>query len=349
MQYQNYLEDVPGKEAYRLSYSPLPGFGNALISPWVIVTGASGTVYQFMRGYGVGDPTVVLNFGAFRGTGVLDEQAPLVYSFSDLPVMEKFAVSETDDAVIYSSKHHTLSLGAKGFEWTDADGGIELHASLLGQPCTFVIPQQDGMDYPMLSRSHLGWVTGKINGDAVEGLWMHDHMYSEPGLTFLNSRFLHRVHNYWMNWLVEYDDGTFEGGHAWRGKPGTEFAAAHHYVDGHSVARTDARITAELTDRGSIHTLRLELGDDVSVDFEQHGSLDWPIHTYGTVRSISRTKKVKRSWNYTEHFPLNWQLVEDYQHTAAQLYGRFPSFQKIVANGVIRDGKLVFNRQGSLG
>lgn len=342
MHYRNYLEDTPTKDAYRLSHVPVTGLGTALISPWVVVTGASGAVYQFMRGYGVGDPTAVLNFGAFRGNGHLDQQAPLVYPFSALPAVEKFTVAETDDAVIYASKHHRLSLGAKGFEWTDADGGIELHASLLGQPCTFAIPQQPGMEHPMLSRSHLGWVTGTIDNDPVEGIWMHDVMYSTPGLTFLESHFLRDVHNYWMNWLVEYEDGSLEGGHAWRGKPGTGFAAAHHYVDGHSIARTDARITAEFTDRGSIHTLRLHLGDDVSVDFEQHGSLDWPIHSYGTVRSISCPKKVKRSWNYTEHFPLNWKLVEDYQHSSARLFGKFPSFQTIVADGVIRDGRLVF-------
>jgi hypothetical protein len=344
MYYHNYLEDAPSKDAYRMSYEPVSGLGTALISPWVIVNGASGATYQFMRGYGVSDPSVVLNFGTFKGNGVLDAQGPLVYPFTELPVLETFTVSETDDAVVYASKHHTLSLGAKGYEWIDADGRIELHGSLLGQPCTFWIPQQQGMDYPMLSRSHLGWVTGVIDGDPVEGLWMHDQMYSTPGLPFLESGFLRYVHNYWMNWLIEYEDGSFEGGHAWRGKPGTDFAAAHHYIDGRSIARSDARISAEFTDRGSIHTVRLQLGDDVSVEFEQHGSFDWPIHTYGTVKSISRDKKVKRSWNYTEHFPLNWQLVEDYLHAAARLYGKFPSFQGIVRDGVIRNGKLVFGK-----
>jgi hypothetical protein len=343
MRYHNYLEDTPTKEEFRTSHIPAPGLGNALISPWVIVNGASGAVYQFMRGYGVAEPSVVLNFGAFKGAGTLDEQAPLVYPFSELPVMEKFTIAETDDAVTYSSKHHALSLGAKGFEWTDADHRIELQASLLGQPCTFWIPQQKGMEHPMLSRSHLGWVTGVIDGDPVEGLWTHDHMYSTPGLAFLDSRFLLNVHNYWMNWLVEYEDGAFEGGHAWRGRPGTNFAAAHHYVDGHSIARSDARLSVDFTDRGSIRTLRLQLGDDVSVEFEQQGSLDWPIHSYGTVKSISRSAKVKRSWNYTEHFPLNWQLVEDYQHASARLFGKFPSFQGIVANGAVRNGKLIFD------
>jgi hypothetical protein len=259
-------------------------------------------------------------------------------------VVEKFSVTETDDAVIYASKHHTLILGVKGYEWIDANGRIQLNASPLGQPCTFWIPQQPGMDYPMLSRSHLGWVTGVIDGDPVEGLWMNDQMYSTPGLPLLESRFLHCVHNYWLNWLVESEDDTFEGGHAWRGKPGTNFTAAHHYADGQSVARTDARISADFTERGSIRTLRLQLGDDLKIEFDQHGSLDWPIHSYGTVKSIWRHKKVKRSWNYTEHFPLNWQLIEDYQHSSARLFGKFPSLQDIVSDGVIRDGKLVFAR-----
>lgn len=344
MQYLNYLDDVPTTEAYRLSHQPVTGYGTVLISPWVIVTGESGTHYQFMRGYGVSDKSTVVNFGAFRGNGVLDAQGPLVFPFSEHPAVERFTVSETAAAVTYAGPSHSFSIGTDGYEWSDAGGRIQLHGELLGQPCTFWIPEQDGMEHPMLSRSHLGYVRGVIDGDPVEGLWMHDQMYSRPGLSFIDTRFLRSVHNFWMNWLVEYEDGTYEGGHAWRGRPGTGFAAAHHYVDGCSVARTDARIDVDFTDRGSVSTLRLSLGQDLTVDFEQHGSLDWPIHTYGTVKSISRDKKVVRSWNYSEHFPLNWHLIEDYQLASARLFGKYPSFQGLLQNAVVRDGRIAYGR-----
>lgn len=345
MHYMNYLEDVPDKDSYRLSHQPQAGYGNVLISPWVIVTGASGTHYQFMRGYGISDKTTVVNFGAYKGNGVLDAQGPLVYPFSEHPAVEKYTVSETEDAVTYAGPTHSFTIGTTGYDWTDANGRIQLHGELLGQPCTFWVPEQDGLDHPMLSRSHLGTVTGTIDGDPVEGLWMHDHMYSTPGTSFIDTKFLGNIHNFWMNWLVQYDDGTYEGGHAWRGRPGTGFAAAHHYVDGHSIARTDAKIDVDFTERGSISTLRLTLGDDVSIEFEQHGSLDWPIHTYGTVKSISRDKKVVKSWNYSEHFPLNWELVEEFQTASARLYGRYPSFQGMLENASLRNGKIVFNRR----
>jgi hypothetical protein len=42
------------------------------------VNGASGTTDQFMRGYGIADSSAVLNFGAFKGNGILDAQGPLV-------------------------------------------------------------------------------------------------------------------------------------------------------------------------------------------------------------------------------------------------------------------------------
>jgi hypothetical protein len=341
LRYLNYLEDWPGKDGYRISFTP-KGLCTSLICPWIIVTGESGKVYQFMRGYGIADPSLVLTFGGYVGNGVLDIQGDLLYSFRELPAAEPFHIRETPDEVLYGSAHHELSLADAAFRWKDADGRIDVHARPIGQPATFWIPQQDGMPHAMLSRSHLGLVAGSIDDDPVRGLWTHDHMYSTPGVPFMETEFVKRVHNYWMNWLVEYSDGSYEGGTAWRGKPGTGFAAAHHVVDGVSTARSDARISAEWTDRGSVSVLRLTLGSDVEIEFEQHGSFDWPIHTYGTVCSISREKQVVRSWNYTEHFPHNFGLVEDLQRYDAALRGRYPSLQGMMEGARVVDGRLVY-------
>ena len=341
--YYSYLEDWPSKDGYRFSHMT-KNLGVSLICPWVILTGDSGKTYQFMRGYGVNHPTEVLTFGGYVGNGELDRQGDLLYTFKELPAVERFQVSETDTAITYASQHHRLTLGQSGYAWVDADGRIDLKVDPLGQPMTYWIPQQEGMPHPTLSRSHLGWVTGTIDNDPVTGLWTHDHMYSTPGLTFMESEFIRRVHNFWMNWLVEYEDGTIEGGTAWTGRPGTGFTAAHHYVDGQSHARSDAHITVEWTERGSVDTLNLTLGEDLAVEFDQHGSFDWPIHSYGTAKTISRDKPIKRSWNYSEHFPLNFGLIEDLQRDFAAAHGRYPSLQGLMEGARVESGNVVLSR-----
>jgi hypothetical protein len=344
VRYHNYVDSAPTVESFRLSHTPRPGLGIALIMPWVVVTGQTGTTYQFLRGYGLPERNTVLNFGVYRGTDELDKQAPLLIPFSEHPPVEPLMVTEDDEAVTYSTRSHELRLGVKGFDWRDANGRVNLHAELLGRPCAFWIPEQDGVQHPLLSRSHFGRVRGTIDGDQVDGIWMHDHIYSRPSLSFLETDFTRVLHNYWMNWLVEYDDGSVEGGYAWRGRPGTGFAAAHHYTDGVSTARTDARLTFSRTERGSIDHVTLQLGRDLTVEFAQHGSLDWPIHTYGSVVAISREKAVRRSWNYTEFFPSNWGLVEDYQLAHAKLFGRYPSLQRMLEQSHIADDAIVFAR-----
>ncbi len=78
-----------------------------------------------------------------------------------------------------------------------------------------------------------------------------DYIYSRPGAMWTEMGMLTKPHNLWLNWLVEYDDGGYEGGYAWRGRPGTGFAAAHHVVDEVSTARSDAEMVTHFTGRGS--------------------------------------------------------------------------------------------------
>jgi hypothetical protein len=168
------------------------------------------------------------------------------------------------------------------------------------------------------------------------------YIYSRPDAMWTEIGMLTKLHNLWLNWLVEYEDGSYEGGYAWRGRPGTGFAAAHHVIDGVSVARSDARVVPHFTERGSVRSVELHLGDEVSVDLPQAGSTDWPPHTCGTRASTSRGKRVARSWNFTEFFPLNWQAVADYQEAHRRLFGRYPSFQRLMTGVRIEDQRLVF-------
>jgi hypothetical protein len=194
-------------------------------------------------------------------------------------------------------------------------------------------------------RSHLGKATGTLDGEPVEGLFMLDYIYSRPDAMWTEMGMLTKLHNVWLNWLVEYDDGGYEGGYAWRGRPGTGFAAAHHVVDGVSTARSDAEVTTHFTGRGSVSRVELALGRDATFTLEQDGSTDWPLHTCGTVASSSGAagRSIAKSWNYTEFFPLNWAAVADYQAAHRGLYGRYPSFARLMKNARIKDQFLVFD------
>ena len=84
---------------------------------------------------------------------------------------------------------------------------------------------------------------------------------------------------------------------------------------------------------------------DASLTLEQAGSTDWPLHTCGTVGSSSAAgpRTIARSWNYTEFFPLNWSAVADYQAAHHALFGRYPSFARLMKNARIKDQVLVFD------
>jgi hypothetical protein len=131
--------------------------------------------------------------------------------------------------------------------------------------------------------------------------------------------------------------------------PGLDFTAAHHVVDGVSRARPDAAMTLHRTERGSIDSLTLDLGGELHIEFEQQGSYDWPIHTYGTKARVSRDKTVARSWCYMENMPLNWGLVEEYQLVSARLKGRYPSLQRVLEGASVVDGRIVYAGAGDAG
>jgi len=86
----------------------------------------------------------------------------------------------------------------------------------------------------------------------------------------------------------------------------------------------------------------LGLGTDASLVLAQAGSTDWPLHTCGTVVEINRDKPIAKSWNYTEFFLLNWHAVADYQAAHLGLFGRYPSFARLMRDARIVDQRLVF-------
>ncbi|HEU5392677.1 MAG TPA: hypothetical protein VFV73_42985 [Streptosporangiaceae bacterium] len=58
-------------------------------------------------------------------------------------------------------------------------------------------------------------------------------------------------------------------------------------------------------------------------------------------------RRIVKNWNYTEFFPLNWAAVADYQAAHHALYGRYPSFARLMKNARIKDQFLVFEELNS--
>jgi hypothetical protein len=341
MRYATFIEGPPRLDMFDLTHT-VDGLASILVCPWVVVTGESGATYNVMRAIGMEDKNQSLNFGSYRGADTFDTNAPLAVSFADQPVIEDFWHERGPASVAYAGSTFRYECFEDKVSWSEAGGRIKLGVTPLGDVCSLRIPEQSGLPHPFLYRSFFGTVTGEIDSDPVVGLYQLDHIYSRPEINFRESGWADLVHNYWMNWLIEYEDGTREGGHAWQGMPGTDFTAAHHVSNGVSTARPDARMEYHRTERGSIDSLVLELGQDLRVEFQQQGSFDWPIHTYGVAASTSRDKPIKRSWCYMENMPVNWGLVEEYQLVAAKLRGRYPSLQKVLEGSKVVDGRLVF-------
>jgi hypothetical protein len=345
MRYHVYLEDEPTLESYRLSHRPRENYAPVFICPFVVLTDGSGRMYNAMRGIQGQSKNETLNMGVYRLDGRLDAQCPVLFPYADNPISERYSITESADTVSYVGDTWRYDFGVDEYRWIDGGGRMDLTAKRLGQVCTFWVPEQDGYEYPQMLRSHLGKATGTIDGEPVEGLFMLDYIYSRPDAMWTEMGMLTKLHNLWLNWLVEYEDGSYEGGYAWRGRPGTGFTAAHHVVDGVSSARSDAEVRTQVTERGTVSKVDLGLGRDTTLVLEQLGSTDWPLHTCGTVSSTNRDKKIVKSWNFTESFPLNWHTVADYQAAHHALFGRYPSFARLMQDARVEDQRLVFDRR----
>jgi hypothetical protein len=342
LRYHVYLEDEPTLESYRLSHQPRAGYAPVFICPFVVLTDGQGRLYNAMRGIQGQSKNETMNMGVYRLDGRLDDQCPVLFPYSENPIAERYRITEDGEFVSYVGETWRFDFAPGRYRWVDGSGRLSLEAVRLGQVCTFWVPEQDGYEYPQMLRSHLGKATGVLDGEPVEGLFMLDYIYSRPDAMWTEMGMLTKLHNLWLNWLVEYEDGGYEGGYAWRGRPGTGFAAAHHVVDGISTARSDAEVVTHFTERGTVTRVDLSLGREVSLTLEQAGSTDWPLHTCGTVGTISRERRIARSWNYTEFFPLNWHAVADYQAAHLGLFGRYPSFARMMQGARIVDQRLVF-------
>jgi hypothetical protein len=339
MDYYSYIERPP-LDAFALQHAPRPELAKMVVTWWMQVTGESGNAYNLIRAIGMPTKDVIRSFGALRGSGNIDVRADPFVAHAELPPAEPFWTETRADAIVYCGSSFEITMTADGYRWLDASGRIDLTAERLGDACSVWIPPQPGCAPGFLDRSHLCIVAGTIDGDPVRGTFMDDHLYSAPGATMRDVGFAGTIENYWTHWLVEYDDGSLEGGAAWRGDPATGFTHAHHYVDGHSRARRDGTINIERNAHGSMTQLTLAF-PEATFTFAQDGSYDWPFHTYGRLVCSSRDKTVARSWQYIENWPTNMNAIDDYQTAYAHLYGRGYSMRRLIDGARFKDETLI--------
>ena len=90
--------------------------------------------------------------------------------------------------------------------------------------------------------------------------------------------------------------------------------------------------------------MTLALGSD-GRELEQAGSLDWPLHTCGTVSSISSGREQGQAAGTTPILPAQLVGGRRLPGGAPALYGRCPSFKRLMEGAQIKDQFLVFDER----
>ena len=308
--YEVFIEQ-PTLDFYRQGYSPREDYTITGLWVAVIVTGASGKRYTGERGFGEIAEGIAHTYKLMElNEQNLDDFSPELYPELPNEQMEPYQYSESADAVHRVGENVRLDSRVGSYDWYDAKGRWEIHVELVGQACTFWVPEQEGIPVPIQHRSQIGKAMGQINGDPVEGWGYIDANYSHPGVLYFNLPLIRKLEKQWSMWLVEYTDGEIDAGFAWKGRGDTGFSAGHLIRNGVSTAVPDARTFTTYNERGVVTKSRIELGGEV-VELEQDTCAIWPIHTFGRVVSTSRGKEIAKSWNYTEWMPDNMEELID--------------------------------------
>jgi len=308
--YKVFIEQ-PTLDFYRQGYCPREDYTRAGLWICVLVTGASGKRYTGERGFGELAQGMAQTYKFVKlNKRKLDDFSPELYPELPFQQMEPYDCSESADAVHFVGENVQLDAGIGGYDWHDAKGRWDIHVELIGQACTFWVPEQESIPVPHQHRSQMGKATGKINGDPVEGWGYIDASYSHPGVLYFNLPVIRKLEKQWSMWLVEYTDGEINAGFAWKGRGDIGFSAGHLIRNGVSTAVPNARTFTTYSKRGTVWKSRIELGGEV-VELEQDTCAIWPVHTYGRVVSTSRGKKIAKSWNYTEWMPDNEEEIID--------------------------------------
>ncbi len=335
--YDIWLEE-PTLRRYGRSYSPREDY--ALAGMWVgaVLSGASGRWYHGMRGFDelAADRAHTYMFMELHPGDLHQLPANL---YKELPVdqVERYEYRETEQKLTFAGKHVDVDVYDEGFRWSDAGGRFRLDVEHLGAACVFWVPEQEGIDHPIQHRSQIGRAVGEIDGDPVEGFTFLDWSYSHAGLRYFDLPLICKLEKQWSMWFVEYSDGELDAGFVWKGRGDTGFRASHLIINGESQAIAQGVTDTTYDERGTVLRTHLEVGDQV-IELEQTSCADWPAHTFGPVKSTSRSvggKTIAKSWNYCEWMPDNTEA----------LFSRYFAGELVVTNwtrGAIVNESLVF-------
>jgi hypothetical protein len=84
------LEAEPTLDSYRLNYQPWTNYSAVFICPFLVLTSESGDMLNLMRGIQWQQKVEAVNFGIYKLDGRLDQQCPMYYPLSEVPLVEPY-------------------------------------------------------------------------------------------------------------------------------------------------------------------------------------------------------------------------------------------------------------------
>jgi len=307
------ISTAPAKlEAFRPDFIPRDNLDLCGNWPGCIVTGKSGKRYFFMLTIGTAAQpfTMFTNADVISDTG-FDRSAPDIVA--EIPMREPLPFTWErvgEEVIINADKIGKVHFRANGYDWFGFGDRIHLHVEHLGDACSYFIPGQSGVTNPVWHQSNVGWVTGHIDGDEIEGFSLLDLAWSPPDTTWFDIEIFRDIQKHWTMWVVEYENGRRDGGYAWCGKPGWKFDAGHYVEDGHTTATQTAITTPTYHETGVPEAIRIDYGD-YWVECEYDCLADWPLHPIGRVKATSTGLPIAKSYTMTEWIPDNIKPIID--------------------------------------
>lgn len=317
IRYEIWTAPVP-IDNYRPDFTPRPELGMCGLWPCQALVGESGNRYWFMLTIASeGTKTVsVSDASVIPDAGLTARSSPLLIDGEHLRTRHHYEFTEAGDRLEFrfpSGGH--LVMDPKQYHWVDFGGKIDLTVTQKGDGVFFWIPRQDRIDCPIYHQSQTGLVEGYVDGDPVFGLSLLDYVWARPNQSWVLTEAFLEIEKHWTMWLVEYEDGTFDGGYAWSAKPPLIFDAGHLIQNEVSTGCQTAVTTPTFGDAGLPEHLHIDYGGQYAVELGFTHLADFPFHPVGHVESTSAGKPIKRSIAVTEWVPDN---IEDL------LYGRVP-------------------------
>ena len=307
LRYEIWTAPVP-LENYKPHFTPRSELGICGFWPCQALVGESGNRYWFMLTIGSGGkPTIsISDASVIREPGLTSRSSPLLIDGSALRTWHRYEYEEAGDRLEFrfpSGGH--LIMDPRQYHWVDFDGRIDLTVTQHGDGVFFRIPVQDRIDCPIYHQSQTGLVEGHVDGDPVFGLSLLDYVWGKPATPWVLTEAFLEIEKHWTMWLVEYEDGTFDGGYAWSAKPPYIFDCGHLIRDEVSSGCQSAVTTPTFGESGLPERLHIDYGGQYEVELEFTHLADFPLHPIGHVVATSNPKPMKRTIAVTEWVPDN--------------------------------------------